>query len=616
MSDEVVQLLTEKPLVYFAAILSLGIAAQWLAWRLRVPSILLLLAAGFALGQLAPGVTEEVIGDLLLPVVSLSVAVILFEGGMTLRIGELKEVGSAALRLVTVGVLIAWVLTTLAAWKILGWDLRIAALMGAILVVTGPTVIAPLLRHVRPTRRIGSIVKWEGIVIDPVGAILAVLVFEGIVASGEGESAWTTIAIMLGSTVLLSSAIALLVAALLIVVLRNYWIPDHLHNPLFLAAALASFALSNVMMSESGLATVTLLGVILANQKKVPIKHVMQFKENLQVLLISVLFVVMASRVAMGDLTQLGWRGVLFLATLIFLVRPAAVFLATIRSDLPMKERVFLAALAPRGIVAAAVAALFALEVAHLFGDTLPEGADEMAPLALLVIVGTVAVYGLAAAPIARRLGLAVASAQGVLFAGCDPWVRPIAEALQNEGFSVLLVDTNRRSVSMARMAGLPAECASILSEYVTEELDLTGIGRLVAMTPSDEVNTLATMEFHHIFGRAEVYQLAPWDFGAGRRESVASSLRGRPLFGEAITHASLAQRLLGGQQVKCTKLTDTYDYEAFRSMYGESALVLFVIDESRQLQIVTGEAEPTPKPEQTIVALVDIPQPSGEEKE
>ena len=588
------------PLVYLTGVLGLGLAAQWLAWRFRLPAILLLLVFGFAAGQLAD--PEELIGrELLFAAISLSVAVILFEGGLSLHFGELRQTAYAVFRLVTVGILVTWVATAAAAWWLLGFEPEIAALAGAILVVTGPTVVMPMLRQIRPQRRVGSLVKWEGIVNDPIGAVLAVLVF-GAVRTGGFREAATTSAAGLALTALTAGAISAAAAVLLVQLLKRYWIPDYLQNVGFLTAVVVTFTASNLLQPESGLVTVTLLGIILANQKAVTIEHVVRFKENLRVLLISCLFIVLASRLEIGDLTGLGVRGVLFLAAMILVVRPVAVFLSTLRTDLEMRERVFLAWLAPRGIVAAAVSSVFALELA----ENGHPGADQLVSATFLVIVGTVTVYGLTAPPLARWLGIAEANPQGVLFVGAHPLVRAIAEALKSEGYQVLVVDTNQRNIAAARMAGVATCWASVLSEYVREEVDMGGIGRLLAMTPNDHLNTLAAGEFADVFGRAEVYQLPTPAADLARHEKVAAAHLARRLFGPEVTFTRLASRFGTGAVVKSTPLTEEFDYDAFRRLYGESAIVLFVIEPSGKLVVSTADSPAAPKPGQTLISVVD----------
>lgn len=597
-----------SPLVYLTCVVVLGIAAQWIAWRIRLPAILLLLIFGFAFGwQVDP---DHFIDEtMLFPIVSLSVAVILFEGGLSLRFSELRETGQVVTRLITVGGLVTFILSTLAA-RLIFENIGICALAGAVFVVTGPTVIVPLLRHVRPVRRIGAIAKWEGIVNDPIGAVLALLVFETVSAVGVREAAFGVTA-QLFKIIAISGVLGVVLTFALIEFFRRHWIPDYLQNPVLLAVVLGSFTASNVLQPESGLATVTLLGILLANQKRIVITHLVEFKENLGVLLISMLFILLASRLRLEDVTELGWAGAGFLALLILVVRPASIFLATVGTTLSWQERVFLSCLAPRGIVAAAVASVFALELSHasrngLIDPSLAQQAEQLVPLTFLVIIGTVAIYGLAAAPLARRLHIADSNPQGILFAGADGIVRAIAKLLQSEGFQVLLVDTNYDRISQSRMAGLPVCHASVLSEYVREEIELGGIGRLLAMTGNDEVNSLACLQFIESFGRSNVYQLAPRVVkSATRAASNHSSLRGRTLFGAETTHAGLAQVFAAGGVVKKTSLTEEFDYAAFRQQYGTQATVLFVIDQDENLKVCVDD-ENEFATGQTLISLVE----------
>ncbi len=597
----------DSPLLYLTGLFALGISAQWLAWKLRLPAILLLLAFGFS-ANLFCDPREIISDDLLFPIVSLCVAVILFDGGLSLRFSELKLTSRSVIRLVTIGCLISWVLGTLAARLIFtNWSL--AALAGAIFTVTGPTVIGPLLRQIRPNSKVSSVAKWEGIVIDPIGALLAVLVATA-VAAGSVSQAAVDVVVKIGSTVAISSVFGYLIAYALIQLFRKHLIPDYLQNSVLLASVLVAYTVSDILQPESGLATVTILGVIMANQKSVSISHLIEFKENLGVLLISVLFILLASRYRFIELLHLGWPAFLFLLILIFIIRPISVMLSTQGTSLKRNERIFLSFLAPRGIVAAAVASVFALEFSHLAeaANASPQflaEIEKLVPLTFLVIVGTVAFYGLSAGPLARKLGISEVNPQGILFAGADHIVREIALVVQKEGFQVLLVDTNHQHVATARMAGLPTHNASILSEYVREELDLGGLGRFIALTPNDQVNSLAAIEFHEVFERAELYQLKP---DTPNKQRVAQSLdskRARYIFSGGTTYFTLNE--LHDQRfiVKSTKLTDEFDYQMFREKYTPQAVLLFSINEARELTVFTDEVGPNPQSGETLLAFV-----------
>ena len=601
---------------YLAGVPALGALAQWLAWRLRLPSILLLLSFGVALGSyiqpdalLAAAGSDESIGPkILFPIVSLSVAIILFEGGLTLRLSELRESGRVVFRLVTFAALISWLLTAVCARLVLGFDWSIALLLGAILVVTGPTVVAPLLRHIRPTRRVGSIVKWEGIVIDPIGAILAVLVFEQTLPL-HGDPSFFSMATTLIKTVVVGGAMGVATTYCLVGLIKRFMLPDFLHGLAFFTSVLGSYALSNALAHESGLITVTVFGVALANQRVISIRHVVEFKENLGVILLSCLFIVLGSRLEPNDVFQLGLPGLGFLLALVLVVRPVSVAAATWNTELSWRERIFLAFLAPRGIVAAAVSSVFALRVATnatLAGGEIASQAEKLVPITFLVIIGTVAIYGLLASPVARLLKLSDQNPQGLLIAGAESWVRDFGKMLQSEGVAVLLVDTNYSHVAAARMDGLEAECASILSEHAKEELDLGGIGRMLAMTPNDEVNALAVHEFAHEFGRANVYQLAPSDAGSRHRESVAEHKRGRELFGDGAFYHVFQHRVKYGARLKRTNLTVEFTLSDFQNEYGDSALILAALGSSGQLRISTASHPVVPEAGEVVIALVD----------
>lgn len=598
-------------------IFALGIGGQWLAWRLRLPSILLLITFGVVIGPLLkvmnPGGfwldPDQLFGDLLLPCVSLAVAVILFEGSMNLRLADLREIGWPLGSLLTVGVAIAWALITVTARYVLAFDWPMSVLIGALLTVTGPTVIGPLLRHIRPLGRVGPIARWEGVVIDPIGAVLAVLVFEALFVHGTTDIgvAWQIGALGMLKTMLIGVVVGSLVAQALLFVLRRHAVPDHLHSPVALMLVLAAFAASNMMLEESGLVTVTVMGLVLANQKRVTVKHILRFKENLTVLLISTLFIILSARLNFDGIAMLSWRGPLFVAVLIVFVRPASIFLATMGTGLSFKERAFLSWLAPRGIVAAAVASVFALHLSESHGGDGSAGQQFIAAT-FLVIAGTVIVYGLTAGNVARRLGLSVPNPQGVLLASAHPAARAIAAALQSLKIPVQLVDTNPDNIRMARMEGLPTLYANVLSETTVEELDLGGIGRIMALTPNDEINSLAAEHFSELFGKSQVYRLPPRHVKSERSEVAHELIFGRTLFGNEATHHYLDKRFEDGAVVKATRLSEEFAWPQFREQYGDDAIVLFTLDDAGQLLISTTDAPLKPAPGETVIALVDLP--------
>ena len=594
--------MNEEKLIELASIVVIGIGSQWLAWKLRFPSILFFLVLGFVAGPVLKFIHPDgLLGDLLFPIVSISVALILFEGGLTLRLGELKDVGRVVITLIILGAAITWVISSAAAYYILNLDIRVSILLGAILVVTGPTVIGPLLSHIRPIKRVGRILKWEGILIDPVGAILAVLVFEVILA-GEISAAGTVVFLGILKTILIGGVIGFGMAQLLIQLLRKFLIPDFLQESVAFVMVIGAFVFSNVLQPESGLLTVTLMGLFMDNQKLVSIKHIIEFKENLRVIIISSIFILLAARLQLSDFENFNLSTVLFLVVLIFIARPVSVFLSTIGSKLNWRERTFVSWMAPRGIVAAAVSSVFAFKLS----ESGIEGSEILVPITFLVIVVTVTVYGLTSYPIAKLLKVVQSKPQGILFVGAHSWARSMAKVIKEKGFNVIMVDTNRSNIKEARLEGLPAYLGTILSEHIADELDLDGIGRLMALTPNDEANSLASLHLSEAFERGEMYQLPPLSEKSGRElEFSAKHLRARFLFGEGVNYYHLNSLFQSGWKLKSTKISDSFKYEDMKKHYQENLIPFFLIDENDNLFVSTMENPVEPESGDLIIALI-----------
>lgn len=592
------------PLFVLAAVVCLGVLAQWTAWRLRWPSILLLLSIGILVGPISGFVRPaELFGDSLFPIVSLCVAILLFEGGLTLELDELREVGATVVRLISVGVLITWLVAAGAAVWLLGLPGNLAVLFGALLTVSGPTVVGPLLRQVRPDPKIGSLLKWEGILNDPVGALLAVLIYEAILV-GRLEDATLPVALGLLKTAVAGAALGWLGARALLLFFKRHWVPDGLQSPVALVVVFAVFVATNAIQHEAGLLSVTVLGILLANQHEVRVRHVIEFKENLRVILLAILFVLLAARIEREDLQALlALDTAAYVAVLCLVARPLAVVGSTIGSGLSWRERTFLACMAPRGIVAAAVASVFAIGLEQSSIDE----ASRLAPLTFAVIIGTVTFYGLVAGPAARLLGLARGEPQGVLIVGAHEWARQLAGVLHRAEVAVLLVDSNAANIRAARLDGLRTWWGSAVSETLADEIDLGDLGNCLALTPNDELNALVAMHFVDDFGRAHVYQLPPEIEDGERLDSLVSGIRGRSLFRPEATHHEIADRVALGAVFKRTRLTEEFDWGAFREHYGESAWPLFVKTGSKVV-VVVADREVDPQPGDEIIALVDDP--------
>ncbi|MFQ5353357.1 MAG: cation:proton antiporter [Thermodesulfobacteriota bacterium] len=592
----------ENIIIWIAVVMMLGISAQWLAWIIRVPSILVLLVCGIVAGPIAGVLNPDAIfGETLFPIVSLSVAVILFEGGLSLKLEDLRGQGIVVNRLVLTGTLISWVLAAVAAHYILGFTPALSLLIGAILVVTGPTVIIPLLRQTRPRERVACVLRWEAIVTDPIGVIFAVLVYEAIVG-GRLHELHGVAALGIVKTILAAGGCGLAAGFILISLLRRYLVPDFMQNPVTLLMVLGAFTVSNLIQSESGLLAVTLMGAFIANRGGINISHIVEFKENLRVLLISVLFIVLAARLQIDGLSSHALESLIFTGVLIAVVRPAAVLVSTVGSGLKWSERAFIALVAPRGVVAAAIASVFAL---HLVDAGVEQGALIL-PVIFTVIIVTVVFYGLGAGIFARILRVAKSKPRGFLIIGASSWALDIASALKDVGIKTVLVDTNRGSVVAAQMRGLQAYYGSGVSEAVLRDIDMDGIGGLLAMTPNNETNALAMLHFKHIFASSELYQLAPdKDTETARRKSISKQLHGRFLFGEGCDYWTLSRSFARGAVVKKTKLTEEFGMYSFLEKFP-SAVPLFLVSESGELSVFTGETRPQSGPGQTLISIVE----------
>ena len=585
-------------------VIALGAAAQWVAWRVGLPAILPLLIVGFFLGPVLGLVTPtDFIGEnLLFPAVSLAVGLILFEGGLTLRFSELREIGGVVRRLVSLGALVTWLGATAAGHYIVGLAPGLSFLFGALVLVTGPTVIGPLLRIVRPAPKIGNVLKWEGILIDPIGAMVAVLVFEYLVTYNR-SAALGQVGLVFLKFVGVGGVTGIVGGLLLAVLLSRRLIPDYLTNFVALALVFLVFAVSNTFAEESGLLATTIMGIILANRQVPNIKNLLNFKEDLTILFISLLFIVLAANIELDTLLQVvNLSTLLLLVVLMLVVRPLSIFISTIGSDFGFREKLYLSWIAPRGIVAAAVSSLFASKLAR-------EGvsnADLLVPLVFTVIVGTVLLNSVTAKPVARLLGIAEPDPQGFLIMGAHPFARRIAEFLKSEGVNVLLSDTNWQNVSAARVDGLDVYYGSLLSERSDDEVRLSGIGKLLALTSNDEANGLAALKYAREFDSLNVYQLEPGN--SSEREQISDESRGRILFHKAVTYAELSHLFSRGAKIKKTNITERFNLADFEAVHGTNYLPMFVIDAAGVR--VLSEDDPIQETTGTLVALVLEPDP------
>ena len=579
----------------------ISLISQWLARRIKLPAILLLLLSGLFIGPVFHLVNvDQIFGDLLFPFVTLSVAIILFEGSLTLKWKEIREHGHVVRNLVTTGLITTWALTAIVSHFLLPLDWHIAWIFGALVSVTGPTVIMPMLRTIRPNASIANILRWEGILIDPLGALLVVLVYEFIIASTAGFPMVHSMLVffkLLG----VGGAAGATAGYLWGLLLRNHSLPEHLRSFATLIIVLAIFVFANRLQEESGLFAVTVMGIWLANMQDVDIQDILNFKETLSALLISALFILLAARLTPENLYSIDWHEAVLLIILILIIRPVSVFLSCIKATLKWRERIAIASLAPRGIVAAAVAALVSIRLS----ETELEHAEQLVPLTFFVIIGTVVIYSLITAPLARLLGVSEPEPRGFLIVGSNSIARSIAATLSEVGFRTILADSNREYVKAARMEGRAVFYGNPVSEEAEQELDLVGIGRLLAVSPDSKLNSLAVLRYRHEFGRDRVYTIQTDNEKSSSRHKAASGLRGNIFAAEDLTYKKFASLLSQGAEIKSTRLSEDFSYEDYIDQYGKRAILLFALTADNRLKVFVPGDNLTPASGWTIMALV-----------
>ncbi|GLT16092.1 cation:proton antiporter [Vibrio algivorus] len=592
-------MLTEDLGLMLAAVGLVGLGCQWLAWRMKLPAILFLLIAGFIIGPITHIFQpNEMFGDLLFPLISLAVAVILFEGSLTLNLKEIREVNRTVINIVTIGALITWAITSVFTFYLLDFSWPLALLFGSLTVVTGPTVVVPLLRTVRPKSKLANILRWEGILIDPIGALFIVIVYEFIVSSSKMHSLH-----VFGLILLIGIVLGGLAGMLLAQILRRRLLPEYLQPFAVLTLVLGVFAVSNALESESGLLAVTVMGMWLANAKGVNIQNILHFKENLTILLISGLFLMLSARMELADFATLGVASAVLFAAIQLLSRPIAIFIATIGSSLNFKEKFFIAWVAPRGIVAASISSLFAIKLV----DAGVEGASLLVPLTFMVIVGTVVLQSITARPLANALSLSEPSPRGFLIVGANDVGRTFATALQKYGYRIVITDSNWEYIRKARMQGFETYYGNPISSHAEEYLDLIGIGNLIAVTPDKHFNVVAAKYFMAEFSERRVFFLnGKSKENQHEKHRLAEEKHGRTLLGDDVSYKKLASLINQGAEVKHTKLTAEFNWQDYVMKYVDGhRLSLFTVDPKGNIHILSNDSTHTTEAGWTVVSLI-----------
>lgn len=576
-------------------VLAAGLLAQLIAARLRIPAIVVLIAFGLTLGPFTGLVEVTLAPDELSALIGLGVAVILFEGGMSLRFEEFRRVGQGIGRLTIAGPPVAMALTALAAHYLGGLDWPVALVAGGILVVTGPTVIAPLLRQANLRKDSASLLKWEGIVNDPLGVTLAFLTFQFFALSGDNLGDIVlgfTYAVVVGGLLGAASGFGIGIA------FRRGWVPAHLKSPLLLVAVLLVAAVGDHLQDETGLLAVTAMGLVLGNMRLAEREQLLHFKEGLTVVLVSSLFIVIPATLTPDDLRLVDWGIVLFVAALILLVRPLTIALVTLRSDVPKPDRILLGWIAPRGIVAAATAGVFGPELVEI---GYPDGA-LLVPTVFMVIIVTVVLHGFTLAPLARRLGLTLAPQNGLLIVGASRFALALAEALRERRIGVMIADGRYQSLAPARMAGIRTYFGEVLSEHAEDAILESRVSHVLAATDNDYYNALVARSLGAEYGFHRSFQMAQAD--GGHRTALAFEKRASFAFDGTTDLATLEAHLDAGWRIHGTHLTKQHGPRELFARLGSDAVPLGGIDATGRFRIFAPGQRFLPTPGTTFLYL------------
>lgn len=544
-------------------ILSAGMASQWLAWRIHLPAIVVLITAGLLLGPVS-GIIELGISQTeLTELIGLGVAIILFEGGMNLRLGEIHRVGYGVGRLTILGPPLTWVFGALAAHYIAGLSWPVAWVLGAILVVTGPTVIQPLLRQGRLNKDSAALLKWEGIVNDPVGVLLAVLTFQYFTYAG---SSWQQTVSGLGLAILAALIFGGLGGWITGWLYQRGSVPAHLKPPALMVHVLAAYWVSNLVQHEAGLLSVTVMGLVIGNMKLVERESLHYFKENLTILLLAVLFIVIPSQLNVSQLELLNWQVAAFVAAILLLVRPLAVALATLGAPMRGKDKILLGWIAPRGIVAAATAGIFG---PALVAAGYPD-AEALLPIVFLIIIVTVLVHGLTLGPLARKMSLAAEEENGLLIIGASAWTQALAQALKKNEIDVVVADGSYQRLKPLRMDGIKVYYGEVLSEHAEHKLEDEHLSFLLSATDNHYYNALVCKAQGHEFGHHRTFQLAPHEEAVQEQKQLTLQQRGYFAFEPPTDFQTLQHRLNDGWSIQTTRLSKDFDLEQLKNRLGE----------------------------------------------
>ena len=580
-----------------AGIIILGILAQWVAWRLKLPAILPLILIGLMVGPFSTLYTVDgskliepiwngdnglFPGEGLYYFVSLAISIILFEGGLTLKRSEIRSIGPVITKLITLGSVTTFFGAALAAYFLFGLSWQLCFLFSALIIVTGPTVITPILRNIPLKKDVSAILKWEGILIDPIGALAAVLVYE-FISVGEGQAYTMTALVEFGKILLFGFTFGFTFAHALTFLIKKSFIPHYLLNVVTLSVVLGVFVMSDVFAHESGLLAVVVMGMVMGNTNLPNIKELLYFKESLSILLISILFILLAANINIADLELIyTWKTVALFLSIVLLIRPLGVFLSSIGSNLKLNEKLFISWVGPRGIVAAGIASLFG---SKLLSRGEP-GAEYITPLVFMIVLGTVLLNATTARLFAKLIGVFLKKSEGILILGASKASRLIGSYLHQNDRHVVLIDNNQSNIDKANKLGLEAISANIYSDSLTDNIELNDIGYLMALTGNSDINKYAINKFQDIFGENGSFRLVDADEMSDPENNPKEGL-----FSHTVDFIKLTEASRKYPAIHEIKLHDTEHYEGLIEITKADADIvpLFLKNPEGDIEIITA---------------------------
>ncbi|WP_106495954.1 cation:proton antiporter [Lentibacillus sp. Marseille-P4043] len=579
----------------------LGIGSQWLAWRYRMPAIVVMSVAGLIVGPIFGIMNpQEDFGTLYKPIITVAVAIILFEGSLNLNFKELRGLGRPVFRISTIGAFIAWILGSLTAHYIAGLSWAVAFVIGGLFIVTGPTVILPLLRQSKLKPRPAKILKWEGIIVDPIGALLAVFAFEII--------SYLTSSNPDGTSLLLFFAASIFAAILGWACGRGTgWmfetgnIPEFLKSPVVFIVVIMCFTIADEITHETGLLAVTAMGMTLANMGISSVADMRHFKENMSILLISAIFIMLTASLNVHTILHVFEPRIIgYVLLMMFLVRPLSIFLSTIGTDLALNEKLLVGWIAPRGIVALTVSSYFAA----ILGEAGYEDAAIITTLTFGLVFFTVVAHGFSIRWLAKKLHLSMEGRPGTIIVGSNTFTVELAKSLIKAKDPVIVVDSSWEKLRKAREAGIPFYHGEMLSEQTEYHLDTTPYEYLIAATDYHSYNSLVCTTFMPEYGRTNVYKVSPYKQIDSETNDIVDKIGGRILFGEEVSTEDLNQNIRSGYVFRQTTLTEQYNYKQYKGERDEAAVLLYYIKPSGKIIFYSEEMKTTPEVGDIVVSL------------